>query len=150
MRTHYDMMFARIDEGLLLYRGVAPQDEHDPLSLLRQRTDSRISEVLPSLLLVTRRLSLPYREDSVQEENSLFRPISEISLCPLNSDIGFQLLENISQTRLSPRSVWYRKCESHGSTNWLLSYLLFLSLRDTKQSRFLSFLCIQESRFFGV
>ena len=60
------MMFARIDERLLGDGRVPPEDEHDPCFLFRQCHDRRIGEVLPSHLLVTGRLSLPYREDSIE------------------------------------------------------------------------------------
>jgi hypothetical protein len=101
------MMSRLIDERLLGDRIVPPEDEYNSFSSIREFCDRSIGEALPSHLLVTRRLSLTDREDSVQEEDSLLRPVSEISLCSLDSDIRLQFFEYIAQARLCLGSVRY-------------------------------------------
>lgn len=56
---------------------------------------------------MTRRLSLAYGEDSIQEEDSLLRPVSEISLYSCDAEIRLEFFENITQTRLHLGSVRY-------------------------------------------
>ena len=104
-----DVVLARVDEGLLLYSRFAPEDEDNPISLFRKRTDSCISEALPSHPLMTRGLSLTDSQYGIQEEYSLYCPVSEISMSSLYSGIGLEFLEYISQAWLRFISLWYRK-----------------------------------------
>jgi hypothetical protein len=50
-------------------------------------------------------LSLSYREYSIEEEDSLLRPICEIRLCTGDSEIRLQFFEYITKTRLYLVSV---------------------------------------------
>ena len=123
MRWSDDMMSSIVDKGLLLDGRVPPEDEHDSFSFFRKQSNSCISEVLPSHPLMARWLSFTDGEDGIQEEDSLLRPVSEICLCSLDSDIRLQFSENITETRLYPRSIRNRKRESHSGTSRMIRIL---------------------------
>ena len=70
-----DRVLPPVDVALRLLRGgISPQQKHQPRSFLIQNPYDRVRELLPAPFRVTVRLSLPHRQDRVQEENALPRP----------------------------------------------------------------------------
>src|SRR3989344_3043695 len=74
-----DAVLTGVDKPLLAACIVAPEYEYQPLSLLRQRSDDRVRELLPPLPLMRAGSSPADRERGVQEQHALRGPASEIA-----------------------------------------------------------------------
>jgi len=94
------MMPTCIDERLLGDGIVPPEDKYDSFSFLREYFDSSVRKVFPSYLLVARRFSLSDSEDSIEKQNSLLCPVSEVCLGASNPQVRLEFFEDILQARL--------------------------------------------------
>ena len=124
MRTRDDMVSLWIDNGLLRYSRVPPENEDNSLTFFRKKGDHSICQLFPSFSLMRCSFSLADCEDSIEQQHSLFCPICEIRMSPFYSHVRFEFSEDISEAWLSLGTIWYRERESHSSPQcmvWVLS-----------------------------
>ncbi len=117
-------MFLSINKWLFCDGIIPPKKEYDSLLFFWNRTDDPISKSLPSSIFVRCRFSFSYREHTIEKEYSLLCPICKVSMCTSYAYIWFELFEDITETRLRPRTIRYRKRKSHSSSSrmvWILT-----------------------------
>lgn len=113
MRRSQDEMLRAVDEGFFRDRIGSPEDEYDPFPSLRYGAYRSIGEVFPSFSLVRCWFSLAYGQHSIQEEDTLLRPVGEIGMSSFYTEIRVKFFEYISEAWLHLASVWHREGESH-------------------------------------
>ena len=118
----YNMLIS-IDERLFSNSIITPEEEDDSLFFLRNNTYDAISKNLPSSIFMRCRFPLSYRENTIEKEDSLLCPISEISMYAFYTCIWFDLFEDITETRLSFRTIRDRKRESHSGSSRMIGIL---------------------------
>lgn len=75
-----DSMFGPVDEFRFFASVGSPQEKYYPFSLIRDLLDRRIGEFFPTLSTVRSGLSRSDSECSIEEEDSLLRPATEIAM----------------------------------------------------------------------
>ena len=100
MDTGQQVVLLLVHHGRLLLGRGAPQQEHHPRQVLGDPADDCIRHLLPSPVLVRVGLTLPDRETGVEQENTLGRPPSQVTVTRTGEagDVSLQLLEHVEKT----------------------------------------------------
>lgn len=123
VRRSDDQMFRAIDERLLGDGILPPENEYEVLPLPGESPDDFVGECFPSLLLMRRSLIRTDRKDTVQEKDSLLRPIGQIRFGSGYSRIALEFLEDIREARLFLVSVRNRKTHPHSGSRRMVRVL---------------------------
>src|SRR5664279_952603 len=90
-----------------------PKKKYDTRFHFGTLFDYIISELTPACLGMTHRCFCFYCKIGVQQQHTLFGPVSQVSARrDCHSDIRIQFFEDILQGRWRTNSVWYGKTES--------------------------------------
>ena len=92
----------------------APEEEYEPLSLLRERTDGGIGELLPPVVLVRAGGMGAHRERGVEQQHPLVCPTAEVSTGGGDgkTEVVVYLLDDIDQRWRHTHTVGDREAQS--------------------------------------
>ena len=114
--TGQDVVLLLVHLLPLLLGVAAPQEEDDPTEVPGDPPDDGVGQFLPAAVLVRVCLGLPDSEHSVQQENSLASPASQVAVVGSGEagDVVGQLLVDVDQTRRWSHPGLHRETEAVG------------------------------------
>ncbi len=120
VRGFEDYMFRRIDERFFLLSVTSPEEEYEEISFFWEGMNHSIGKCFPSFPSVRQGLPSPDGECGIQEEDSLWSPVSEIStLWYWLVETTTHFLKNIHQWWRISDSFLNWKCEAM-SLSWTM------------------------------